>query len=391
MENDHFVIQFPGWGRHTFDVLDGDTFLQLPEKSQKWSRIKEKPENQDVSAPPKENPQKLGASANPQQRMAVPDEATQKQALATIRDAYKNDYRDKATLANKLLQKANESKNDLTARFVFLREAEKVAVEAGQGELAFNLIDLLAGEYDVNGPEIKVAILEQVAKKTKLVSDQKAIAEVAFQVMDEAIRNDDFVISKRIGKFVSQMASLARDKDSIQDIQLKNKDVEVYEQAFPKLPADEREANRPLGRKSWISRTATYTVGSVSGSDTPLPSLLTGEGKLWNNNNCFPPGRFAFSTLQDQPYIVIDLKKRYHVKRIVIENRDRGDGYRPGIMMVWLSNFALPRSGVQVWKCDKRPTGQKWEIIVVPMQARYITIASGEFGLFLTHVWVYGY
>ena len=40
VENDHFVLQFAGWGKRTCDVLDSDTVVQIPEKSQKWSRIK---------------------------------------------------------------------------------------------------------------------------------------------------------------------------------------------------------------------------------------------------------------------------------------------------------------------------------------------------------------
>ena len=35
-----FRPQFTGWGTRTCDILDADTFVQIPEKSQKWSRIK---------------------------------------------------------------------------------------------------------------------------------------------------------------------------------------------------------------------------------------------------------------------------------------------------------------------------------------------------------------
>jgi len=40
VENEHFVLQFTGWGKRACDILDGDTFVQIPEKSQKWSRVK---------------------------------------------------------------------------------------------------------------------------------------------------------------------------------------------------------------------------------------------------------------------------------------------------------------------------------------------------------------
>ena len=39
VENEHFVLRFAGWGTITCDVVDGDTFLEMPGQS-KWSRIK---------------------------------------------------------------------------------------------------------------------------------------------------------------------------------------------------------------------------------------------------------------------------------------------------------------------------------------------------------------
>jgi hypothetical protein len=326
-------------------------------------------------------------------KLAVPDEATQKQALASIRAAYKNEYRDKTTLAKKLLKKADENKNDLPTRFVLLQEAQRVAIETGQGTLAFDLIDLMASEFNVNGPEMKAGILGELAKKDRLISDQSAIAEAAFEVMDEALRNDDFSTAKRIGKLISQVSRKAKDKDLIQDIQQKTKDVDEYEKAFHDLSDDDKNAKRPLGRKSWISRKALYTVSSNESADKPpLASLLSGENKLWNN-------RYAFLTNpNDNPFIVIDLQKRYYVKRIVIESRDRGGGVRPGEggpkFAMWLSNYAMPRSGVQVWESEKplSPNEINWRINVPPTQCRYITIGvSGWQALFFGHIWIYGH
>ena len=61
------------------------------------------------------------------------------------------------------MQKADENKSDMTARFALLLEARKVAAEAFQGELAFEAIDAMAGEYDVSGSELKAGVLEQAA------------------------------------------------------------------------------------------------------------------------------------------------------------------------------------------------------------------------------------
>ncbi|MEI8372083.1 MAG: hypothetical protein WCJ35_04515 [Planctomycetota bacterium] len=40
VEKEHFILDFAGWGKKTCDVLNGDTFVEMPEKVMKWSRMK---------------------------------------------------------------------------------------------------------------------------------------------------------------------------------------------------------------------------------------------------------------------------------------------------------------------------------------------------------------
>ena len=65
-----------------------------------------------AAAHAKENPQKAGALRRPKEKLAAPDEATQKHALAIIRETYQASYRaaDKVALVHTLLEKADESK-----------------------------------------------------------------------------------------------------------------------------------------------------------------------------------------------------------------------------------------------------------------------------------------
>ena len=35
------ILDFAGWGKKTCDILDGDTFIEMPEKKIKWSRMKQ--------------------------------------------------------------------------------------------------------------------------------------------------------------------------------------------------------------------------------------------------------------------------------------------------------------------------------------------------------------
>ena len=65
-----------------------------------------------------------------------------------IRETYETGYPafDKLGLVYRLLDKAEESKSDPPAQVALLQEARKLAVEAGQVELALDVIDCLAGE-----------------------------------------------------------------------------------------------------------------------------------------------------------------------------------------------------------------------------------------------------
>jgi hypothetical protein len=209
-------------------------------------------------------------------KLAVPPEAALKKALALIRETYKEDYRaaDKAALAKKLLAKADENKGDTTARFVLLQEAKKVAADAFQGDLAFEAINAMASEYDVSGSEMKAEVLEQAAKKTRLTPDQRAaIAKAVLQVMDEAIAEDNFDVAKQMGKLAIQLARLTKDRELIQDIVTKNKEVEAAAKAYGEVgdamatlkeKPDDPDANLTVGK--YLCRTGAGE-GDRSGID----------------------------------------------------------------------------------------------------------------------------
>ena len=40
VEKEQFILDFAGWGKKTCEVLDGNTFVEMPEKTMKWSRMK---------------------------------------------------------------------------------------------------------------------------------------------------------------------------------------------------------------------------------------------------------------------------------------------------------------------------------------------------------------
>ena len=110
-----------------------------------------------------------GRCRNVQAQTAHSRSGAEEKALATIQDTYKEDYdKDKAVLAQKLIQKAKETQ-DATERFVLLGEAKNLAVETFQSDLAFEAIDELASKYDVSIVMAKAEVIEKAAKNVRTI------------------------------------------------------------------------------------------------------------------------------------------------------------------------------------------------------------------------------
>ena len=142
-------------------------------------------------------------------------------------------------LVAELLEKADETKGDAVARFALLQEAKKLAAEAEQGTLAFEVIDVLASEYWIRAAEMKAEIVEQATKRFHSLHDRKVAAEAALEVVNEAIAEEDFETARRIGKQAIQIAPPTKEnRELLRAIQTKNKEMETA----AKISADAKQA-----------------------------------------------------------------------------------------------------------------------------------------------------
>ena len=190
------------------------------------------------------------------EKLAPPDEAAQKKVLETIREVYKDEYTNKAALAKKLVQKADETNNDPVARFVLLHEATDVATEAGQGELAFQTIDALTSEYTVSGPAMKAEVIDKGVKVALPLPQKEALARAALQVIDDAIAEDNFDVAKQMGRQASQLTRLSKDGGLVQEIAAKIKEVDAAAKAYADV-----EAAMPTLKETPTDPAANLIVG----------------------------------------------------------------------------------------------------------------------------------
>jgi hypothetical protein len=105
-------------------------------------------------------------------RLPVPDAAKQKEAEKSVRDLFKSEYAKKApadrqALAAALLDQAARTADDPSGRWVLYREAQEIAVQAGDPKLAVAAVDGAARVFDIDALAQKNAALTAIGKTAK--------------------------------------------------------------------------------------------------------------------------------------------------------------------------------------------------------------------------------
>jgi hypothetical protein len=229
-------------------------------------------------------------------KAAVPDEAAQKEAVALIRDVYKDEQKQattpekKSELAKKLIEKAGVTKDDPANQFVLLRIARDLAAQAGDCETALEAVSQLAQGFAVDAVEMKVGVLVEVASVVTTKDEQQPIVEAAQTVIGQAIAQDNYGAADRLGKLALAAARKSRDQGLVKHAQASIKSVkeaaaafEVVQEAMKTLkerPADP-DANLAVGKFLCFIK-GDWKQGSpllLLGSDATLKTLAEKEGE----------------------------------------------------------------------------------------------------------------
>jgi hypothetical protein len=194
-----------------------------------------KPEAKPEATPAAE-PEVVKSEATPEDKpkgkLAVPDAAAQEKSLATIRSVYAEDAKsDKAALAKKLVRTARETQ-DSADRYVMLRTAKTIATDTGQGALAFAAADQMASDFGLSASELKAEVIATAAKLVHGPDQKRALAEAALLVIDDAVREENFEAARSAGKQATQLAQSCKDKDFVQRVAAKNKDIETAAKTY---------------------------------------------------------------------------------------------------------------------------------------------------------------
>jgi len=134
----------------------------------------------------------------------------------------------------------------------------------------------------------------------------------------------------------------------------------------------------------WVSKDATFKSSSVARGSVSRSGFLNGRGRLVN-------GMGICTDREQQPHIVITLKRTYDIKQILLVNRRGTTKYPLDGLTVWTSTDG--KTWARAWKLSGKPERMWFLDFGSAIQARYVKIGldgSGLSSLQLADVRVYG-
>jgi formylglycine-generating enzyme required for sulfatase activity/serine/threonine protein kinase len=175
-----------------------------------------------VSSPQQPPPPKSEAppiSTALKQKLPVPDDAAQTQARKTADALFKTEIEkaktsaDKVTLAKRLLAQALGQTGDTASQYVLMLGAKDLAATARDAETAFQVIDQMAGVFDVDRFAMKTDILTGWAKESRAPEARKWVVEQMLAIGDEAVDAGNLEAAKELGTLATSKSGGLRDKN----------------------------------------------------------------------------------------------------------------------------------------------------------------------------------
>ncbi|WP_145054566.1 hypothetical protein [Lignipirellula cremea] len=248
----------------------------------------------DPPAAPQEPPVVKPAPAKPEPpaRLPVPAIGLRDQKRAEIVEIFSpgkaGTVEAKAALAGQLLETARETTNDPAALFVLLNLAREQAVLAGNIDLSFAAIDMLAANFAFDTDTVRVLSLEESAKAS-IPSDQKRpIVERGQEMVDRFVDENQFAKADALAERLLAMARPLRDTPLLKAVAEQRKAVAEAGAAFAKVQGswqtleqspDDPAANLAVGRYLAFDRQdwKTALTHLAAGSDPRLAAAAQSE------------------------------------------------------------------------------------------------------------------
>jgi hypothetical protein len=211
-------------------------------------------------------------------RKPVPDEKTQKEFDAIVREVFKDDFAksgvpERKVLVGKLLKQASETKNDPPALYALLQHARTIAAQVADLKSGTQAVDELIKKFEVDPIALRKSFLTEAAKTARTSEELAAAAEGHLQLADLAASAESYADAQAAATAAAALAKRAK------SIPLVNRaDARVRELGEQKI----------LGEVVQKAREAL-----VKSPDDPLANFIVGRHECLSGN--WPKGLLHLS------------------------------------------------------------------------------------------------
>jgi serine/threonine-protein kinase len=221
------------------------------------------------------------------EKASVPERADQARAEEVIRRLYKADRAKQAPaeLADKLLKRAAENKNDTVQYYVLLHEALDQATRAGAHRLAFRAIEEMDKSYyaiDVVGAKIKA--LDEASRSASVLG-RRAAAEDALKLVPEVLADSSFDADSsfedtgRLIVIARAAANKAEKPDLVAKVEAREREVEALRKEYQLVEQTWQKPDQSQDPESNL-RVGRYLCFVKREWDEGLPLLARGNDAM---------------------------------------------------------------------------------------------------------------
>ena len=191
---------------------------------------------------------------------------------------------DKVALAKRLLAQALDQTGDTAGQYVLMLGAKDLAATARDAQTAFQVVDQMAGVFEVDRFAMKTDILKDWAKEARTPEARKWVVEQMLAVGDEAVDAGSLEAAKELGTLATSKSGGLRDKNLTLELKAyrqrfieAGKEIEELQEARAALAKDPKDpkASLVLGQYLCFSK-GDWEKGLpllAQGSDASLKGL----------------------------------------------------------------------------------------------------------------------
>lgn len=176
---------------------------------------------------------------NTNSRMSIPDESAQAGALKLIRQVFAAEYADRTVagrkaLGRKLLTQGLQTRDDLTGRFVLLRESANLSAGAADLSTALRAVDALADQFDLSRLLIRREAL-RTAQAIAQGAGLEALANACLRTIDLAVADDQYDDAVELASMAESAAQRSKDLPLIKEIHQRQNELLFLRNQFQRV------------------------------------------------------------------------------------------------------------------------------------------------------------